>query len=73
VFASDEFYLVAGATHRRPRSSKAWTSGERIGRRALVQSFVEQTPGSWQRFFQSVMAPALGYGARAADGNVQTG
>jgi len=79
VFASDEFYLVAGATPPSATKFESLDQAENgIGLvAAFVQSFVEQTPMDklGTGFFQSVDgAPALGYRApRGGDGNVQQG
>jgi NifB/MoaA-like Fe-S oxidoreductase len=80
VFASDEFYLVAGATPPSATKFESLDQAENgIGLvAAFVQSFVEQTPMDklGTGFFQSVDgAPALGYRApRGGDErNVQQG
>jgi NifB/MoaA-like Fe-S oxidoreductase len=79
VFASDEFYLVAGATPPSAANFESLDQAENgIGLvAAFVQSFVDQTPMDrlGTGFFQSVDgAPALGYRApRGGEGDVQHG
>ena len=79
VFASDEFYIVAGATPPSATKFESLDQAENgIGLvAAFVQSFVEQTPMDklGTGFFQSVDgAPALGYRApRGGDGDTLEG
>ncbi len=79
VFASDEFYLVAGATPPSATKFESLDQAENgIGLvAAFVQSFVDETPMDklGTGFFQSVDgAPALGYRApRGGAGEMQHG
>jgi NifB/MoaA-like Fe-S oxidoreductase len=79
VFASDEFYLVAGKTPPSAAKFESLDQAENgIGLvAAFVQSFVEETPMDklGTGFFQSVDgAPALGYRApRGGERNIQRG
>jgi len=79
VFASDEFYLVAGRTPPSAAKFESLDQAENgIGLvAAFVQSFVDETPMDklGTGFFQSVDgAPALGYRApRGGEGEVREG